>query len=788
MDKICTLQWIPAHVGIEGNEQADGLAKERRKQTLETSSKTLKDTNTKAKLITKTKIPQPICNLNINRELTTIISRIRTGHYKGMKINPDMTRSYRNCNNCYNTQLTPDHIYPASPLYDRHQSRRRHLYGQGTSVGRYCDQGAWTDLICSMDKTPTPENRLTPEFHRRVKAKTSLQGDDVPIDDTTTKPLFTPQEKGRKGTRDKVPRLQCNPWQKHVRSISSRRPRGHGCCDLPFKRLTPGFHHHVKATTSLQDEDVPIDDDKASLHAAIKKDAKATIYKYHLGLEVGNASHHIDLPTLWERTLAVHRWRSLSRGMSPKEIYEDRVDTLREDAPSYSTVKKWVAAFKLGRISTEDEHRPGRPVESVTQENIDKIHVLDMLDRRMTVRRIEETLGCKEKVIFGQLALFEANPEEFVSRFVTMDETWAHHFIPESKQQSMQWRHSGSPPPKKAKTVPSAGKVMVSVFWDSEGVLLLDFLNKGQTITGNYYANLVKQLREAIKEKRREMLSRKIVYHQDNAPSHRSLQAMAAIYDSGFELLPHAPYSPDIAPSDFHLFPHLKKSLSGIHFRSDEEGIDAVTSFFESLETSFFLVGIKALEHRWKKGRWKDSLNRWFSTATTRVRFYAKFQPHQRVKVTKWGTFMVASATLVNFIASGWRPTPKSQACRSRGIAWERDTPDTSCFKIRVSKGLIGHAVHIRTEDQASFCPFTPREVSVLAELTLGHLRYSLTDVPSQPSSPPETVLGVDRPYQKWGLAMAAALQKIDMDLEQQLYKPKIVDIATAVIKMHGDI
>ncbi|UYV79992.1 hypothetical protein LAZ67_18001342 [Cordylochernes scorpioides] len=97
------------------------------------------------------------------------------------------------------------------------------------------------------------------------------------------------------------------------------------------------------------------------------------------------------------------------------------------------------------------------------------------------------------------------------------------------------------------------------------------------------------------------MLSRKIVYHQDNAPSHRSLQAMAAIYDFGFELLPYAPYSPDLAPSDFHLFPHLKKSLSGIQFRSDEEVIDTVTSSFESLEISFFLEGIKALEHRWKK-------------------------------------------------------------------------------------------------------------------------------------------------------------------------------------------
>ncbi|UYV70738.1 hypothetical protein LAZ67_8000410, partial [Cordylochernes scorpioides] len=65
------------------------------------------------------------------------------------------------------------------------------------------------------------ETRLAPGFHRRVKAKTSFQDDDVPKDDDmTTKPLFTPQENGRKGTRDKVPRLRWNPWQKHVKSTS----------------------------------------------------------------------------------------------------------------------------------------------------------------------------------------------------------------------------------------------------------------------------------------------------------------------------------------------------------------------------------------------------------------------------------------------------------------------------------------------------------------------------------------------------------------------------------------
>ena len=74
---------------------------------------------------------------------------------------------------------------------------------------------------------------------------------------------------------------------------------------------------------------------------------------------------------------------------------------------------------------------------------------------------------------------------------------------------------------------------------------------------------------------------------------------------------------------------------------------------------------------------------------------------------------------------------------------------DTSCLKPSKSKGSIGNAfaVCIRTEnqDQASFCPFALREVSVLAELALGHLRYRLTDVPPQSNSPPDTVLGGDR-------------------------------------------
>lgn len=74
---------------------------------------------------------------------------------------------------------------------------------------------------------------------------------------------------------------------------------------------------------------------------------------------------------------------------------------------------------------------------------------------------------------------------------------------------------------------------------------------------------------------------------------------------------------------------------------------------------------------------------------------------------------------------------------------------DTSSFKFRRSKGSIGHAftVRIRTENQnqTSFYPFVPHEISVLVELILGHLRYLLTDVPPQPNSPPDNVLRPDQ-------------------------------------------
>ena len=77
------------------------------------------------------------------------------------------------------------------------------------------------------------------------------------------------------------------------------------------------------------------------------------------------------------------------------------------------------------------------------------------------------------------MEFFQRNPNDFLLRLVTMDETWLYHHDPETKQQSMEWRHSGSPRPKKFRVQKSARKFLASIFWDQDGIRIIDYLPKG---------------------------------------------------------------------------------------------------------------------------------------------------------------------------------------------------------------------------------------------------------------------------------------------------------------------
>ena len=135
-----------------------------------------------------------------------------------------------------------------------------------------------------------------------------------------------------------------------------------------------------------------------------------------------------------------------------------------------------------------------------------------------------------------------------------MDETWLYHYDSETKQQSMEWQHSSSPHPKKFRVQKFAGKFLASTFWNHDVILLIDYLPKGQTINAEYYSSLLVQLKDILKEKHREV-TKGVLFLHDNAPAHRALASQKRLAYLGFQCLDHPPYSPDLAPSNYRLFP-----------------------------------------------------------------------------------------------------------------------------------------------------------------------------------------------------------------------------------------
>ena len=158
------------------------------------------------------------------------------------------------------------------------------------------------------------------------------------------------------------------------------------------------------------------------------------------------------------------------------------------------------------------------------------------------------------------------NPNDFLSRLVTMDETWLYHYDLETKQQSVEWRHNGSPHPTKFWVQKSTGKVLTSIFWDQDGILLIDYHPKGQTINVEYYLSLLVQLKDILKEKWCRKVTKGVLFLHNSPLAHWALATQKKLAYLGFPCHDHPPYSLDLAPSDYHLFPGLKKTIESSPF------------------------------------------------------------------------------------------------------------------------------------------------------------------------------------------------------------------------------
>ena len=324
-----------------------------------------------------------------------------------------------------------------------------------------------------------------------------------------------------------------------------------------------------------------------------------------------------------------------AKNIKPVDIHRQICEVYGENAMSDSMVRRWVRLFNEGRTNVHDEERTGRPSlisDVLVQEVEKKIHenrrftmtslakhfpqisrslLHEIVSIKLNFRKLyarwvpkiltDEHIVKRQGSALQFLSRYEEEGDNFLSRIVTGDETWVSHVTPESKQQSIEWRHTTSPSTKKSKQTLTTRKIMCTVFWDRQGVLLVDFLSRGQTINANSYCETLKKLRSAIKNKRRGMLSRGTVFIHDNARPHTANVTKQLLADFAWEQFNHPPYSPDLAPSDFHLFLHMKSFMGGQNFNEDDEVKKAISAWLQSQASSFYDEGIQKLVPRYDK-------------------------------------------------------------------------------------------------------------------------------------------------------------------------------------------
>ncbi len=306
------------------------------------------------------------------------------------------------------------------------------------------------------------------------------------------------------------------------------------------------------------------------------------------------------------------------------------------------TVRSWYRKFNSGVESVKDVKRPGRPRTVRTQDNIQKVRNAVLRDRRSSVDSLANATSIsrssvhvimKKDLTFCKLApkfvpclltpeqkafhvrLCEMNlqslreDDTFLSRVVTGDETWISIFEIELKKDSHEWHAHGTHAARPIKAIRnrSCKKVMLTVFYDEQGLVTTDFLPPRQTVDSDYYCSVLRKLKEDLRRKRPELWAMEedgwcaVKLHQDNAPPHVSAMSLAMIGSSALDMVPHPPYSPDLAPCDFFLFPRLKAALRGHRHQNLADLRIATMRALRNIDPADFRDSIQSLPVRWMK-------------------------------------------------------------------------------------------------------------------------------------------------------------------------------------------
>lgn len=312
---------------------------------------------------------------------------------------------------------------------------------------------------------------------------------------------------------------------------------------------------------------------------------------------------------------------------SAAESYRMLVEAYADSALSETTCRDWFRRFKDGNFDLCDKQRENRP------KKVDDHQLQALLDEDNTQsqKMLAKQLGVTQPAIsmrlramgkvqkMGKWVPHELNDRQmerrqntceillarqkrksFLHRIVTGDEKWIYFENPKRRKS---WVDPGQPSTSCSRPNRFGQKTMLCVWWDQQGLVYYELLKPGETVDAHRYHQQLIKLHRALREKRPDYEQRheKLIFLHDNAPSHTSKIVRNYLEALNWEVLPHPAYSPDLAPSDYHLFSSMGHALAEQHFDSYDDVRKWLDEWFASREKEFFWRGIHKLPDRWRK-------------------------------------------------------------------------------------------------------------------------------------------------------------------------------------------
>jgi len=145
-------------------------------------------------------------------------------------------------------------------------------------------------------------------------------------------------------------------------------------------------------------------------------------------------------------------------------------------------------------------------------------------------------------------------------------------------------------------------KSKLNCFFDQEGTVHREFVPPGMTVNANFSCDVLRRLRENVQHKRpQKWQHQNLIMHHDNAPAHRSFKVSQFLAKNNMTEIPHPPYSPNLAPCDFFLFPKLKLRMKGRRFDTTEEIQEESQRVLETIPKRGFQGCFQAWQKSWDR-------------------------------------------------------------------------------------------------------------------------------------------------------------------------------------------